>query len=224
MSIIRLIDDDPDKIVFNDVIKAFFLGGDLRLVTTDEVWSDGEIPIFDMNNVTLRHLTKVVFRTLGLFMKYSQEAHPVVVKQIHIVNCGSMLNRVMLLVKPFLKAENAEKIQTHLPNSKTLFNYVPKDILPKEYGGTGGSIEATSEIRLQVLENYRWIFQQFKLRNNKIQIMFSEIIWTTMKIGGSICSRISLEPRATKCLQWLREIFEIADELWNKIVKIDLSR
>lgn len=155
MSIIRLIDDDPDKIVFNDVIKAFFLGGDLRLVTTDEVWSDGEIPIFDMNNVTLRHLTKVVFRTLGLFMKYSQEAHPVVVKQIHIVNCGSMLNRVMLLVKPFLKAENAEKIQTHLPNSKTLFNYVPKDILPKEYGGTGGSIEATSEIRLQVLENYR---------------------------------------------------------------------
>lgn len=156
VTIIRLIDDDADKIIFNDCIKAFYLGGDLRLVTVDEIWSDGEVPIFDMNNVTLRHLTKVVFQTMRLFMKYSQEAHPVVVRQIHVVNCSSLLNRIMLLVKPFLKAEVAERIQTHLPGSKTIFKYVSKEILPKEYGGTAGSIETTRQIWLQNLENHRW--------------------------------------------------------------------
>jgi CRAL/TRIO domain len=155
VSIIRLIDDDPDKIIFNDVIKAFYLGADLRLVNTDEIWADGEIPIFDQSFLTYRHLTKIVFQTLRLFMKYSQEAHPVVVRQIHIVNCSSLLNRVMMIIKPFLKAEVAERIQTHLPGSTTLFKYIPKDILPKEYGGNAGPIERTREIWLQNLENQR---------------------------------------------------------------------
>jgi hypothetical protein len=155
VSIIRLIDDDADKIIFNDCIKAFYLGGDLRLATVDEIWSDGEVPVFDMNNVTLRHLTKVVFQTMRLFLKYSQEAHPVVVKQIHVVNCSSLLNRIMLLVKPFLKAEVADRIHTHLPGSTTIFKYIPKEIFPKEYGGSGGSIESTRQIWLRNLENQR---------------------------------------------------------------------
>lgn len=155
VSIIRLIDDDADKIIFNDLIKAFYLGGDLRLVTTDEIWSDGEIPVFDMNNVTLRHLTKVVFQTLRLFMKYSQEAHPVVVRQIHVVNCSSLLNRIMVIVKPFLKTEVAERIHTHLPGSKTIFKFISEEIFPKEYGGTGSSIESIRQVWLENLENQR---------------------------------------------------------------------
>lgn len=73
VSIFRLTDDDPDKIDFNHVIKAFYMAADIRLITTEEIWADGEIPIFDMTNITLRHFTKIVFSTLRLFMKYSQE-------------------------------------------------------------------------------------------------------------------------------------------------------
>lgn len=32
----------------------------------------GDIPIFDMNGFTLRHLTKVVLSTLRVYMKYAQ--------------------------------------------------------------------------------------------------------------------------------------------------------
>lgn len=42
--IIRMIDDDADKINFNDAIKAFYMAADVRLATLDEVWADGEIP------------------------------------------------------------------------------------------------------------------------------------------------------------------------------------
>lgn len=155
VSIFRLTDNDSEKINFDHVIKAFYMAADIRLVTTEEVWADGEIPIFDMTNITLRHFTKLVFSTLRLFMKYSQEAHPVVVQQIHIVNCSSLVNRVMMVIKPFLKAEVAERIQTHLPDSDTLYKYIPKDILPKEYGGYCGSIEVIRSYWLEYLENHR---------------------------------------------------------------------
>lgn len=154
-SIVRLTDNDPDKIDFNAVIKAFYMAADIRLVTTDEVWADGEVPIFDMTNITLRHFTKIVFSTMRLFMKYSQEAHPVVIKQIHIVNCNSLLNRVMMVIKPFLKAEVAERIQTHLPGSETLFEYVPKECLPIEYGGTSGYIEDMRDFWMEYLWSQR---------------------------------------------------------------------
>lgn len=155
VSIYRLVDSDPDKINFNDVIKAFYMAADTRLVTTEEVFADGEVPVYDMTNITLRHFTKVVFSTLKLFMKYSQEAHPVVVRQIHIVNCTSLLNRVMMVIKPFLNREVAERIQTHLPGSDTLYKYIPKDILPKEYGGSCGPIDKIKNYWLERLEIHR---------------------------------------------------------------------
>jgi hypothetical protein len=46
VTIVRLVDPDPDKIVFDDVIKLFFMAGDIRLANIDELWSDGEVPIW----------------------------------------------------------------------------------------------------------------------------------------------------------------------------------
>lgn len=160
VSIFRLVDSNPDKMDFNDVIKAFYMASDVRLVTTEEVWADGEVPVFDMTNVTLRHITKVVFSSLRLFMKYSQEAHPVIVQQIHIVNCSSLVNRVMWLIKPFLKAEVAERIQTHLPGSDTLYKFIPRYVLPKEYGGLSGSIDETRAYWMEYLEANRFELNQ----------------------------------------------------------------
>lgn len=155
VTIFRLIDNDPEKINFNDVIKAFFMAADTRLVTMDEVWSAGEVAIFDMTNITLRHFTKIVLSTLRLFMKYSQEMHPVIIQQIHIVNCCSMVNRVLMVIRPFLKAEVGERIQTHLAGSDTLFKYVPKEVLPKEYGGYNLSFETVRKYWIEVLDSHR---------------------------------------------------------------------
>lgn len=162
VSIIRLIDSNADKINFNHTIKAFYMAADIRLATMDEVWTDGEVPIFDMSNTSLRQVTKVVLSTVRLFMKYNQEAHPVTVRQVHIVNCNSMLNLVLSIIKPMLKAEVAAYIHTHLPNSDTLFEFIPREVVPEEYGGTAGPIENIRTIWLKYLESYRFVFYQLK--------------------------------------------------------------
>lgn len=114
-----------------------------------------KILVFDMKNTTWRHFPKVVLSTLRLFMKYNQEFHPVVVRQVHIVNCTSLLNLVLNILKPMMSAQVASYIHTHLPDSETIFKFIPKDILPEEYGGTGDSIESTRDIWVKYLDSYR---------------------------------------------------------------------
>jgi hypothetical protein len=40
------VDPDPEKIVFNDVIKMFFMCADIRLAMLDEFFNEGEVPIW----------------------------------------------------------------------------------------------------------------------------------------------------------------------------------
>lgn len=73
--IFRLQDVNSEKFNFNDVIKAFFMMADLRMVCPDPnpELADGEVPIFDMSGMTIWHLFKVNFSTLRLYFRYVQE-------------------------------------------------------------------------------------------------------------------------------------------------------
>jgi hypothetical protein len=64
-----------DDIDFNDMVKAFFVTSDVRLITPDETerLSDGEITIYDMQHTSYRHLAKVVVSTVRMYLKYIQE-------------------------------------------------------------------------------------------------------------------------------------------------------
>lgn len=129
----RLVDCDPEKFHFNDVIRTFFIIADSRMVQPDIPMNDGgDIPIFDMQGFTLRHLTKVILSTLRVYMKYTQEAHPVRLKAIHVINCTPFLDKVMYVVKPFMKKKVAEMLHFHLPNSEELYKHVPREVIPDE--------------------------------------------------------------------------------------------
>lgn len=66
---------------------------------------EGYVVIFDMKGVKLGHLAKVQFGPLRTFMNYIQEAHPVRLKKIYVVNTASFINQVMALIKPLIKSE-----------------------------------------------------------------------------------------------------------------------
>lgn len=69
--IYRLGDSDPDKYNFVDTLKTFFMVGDTRIMAETEI-HNGEIPIFDMEGYSLRHLTKVNLPVLRKYMLYTQ--------------------------------------------------------------------------------------------------------------------------------------------------------
>ncbi|KRF80753.1 alpha-tocopherol transfer protein isoform X8 [Drosophila virilis] len=152
----RLIDHDADKFNFTAGIKVFFMVADCRFATeTDGRLSDGEIPIFDMAGYTLRHLTKTVLSSLRVYMKFVQEAHPVRLKEVHVLNCPSYLDKVLTVVKPFIKSEVFKLIHFHLPNADTPYKHFPRDMLPEEYGGSAGKMSHLKQQWVQLLQQHR---------------------------------------------------------------------
>lgn len=129
---------------------------DCRFATeTDGRLSDGEIPIFDMAGYSLRHLTKTVLSSLRVYMKFVQEAHPVRLKEIHVLNCPSYLDKVLTVVKPFIKSEVFKLIHFHLPGADTPFKHFPRSMLPEEYGGEAGKMSLLKQHWMHLLEQQR---------------------------------------------------------------------
>ncbi|KAH8414763.1 hypothetical protein KR215_002703, partial [Drosophila sulfurigaster] len=152
----RLIDYDADKFNFTASIKVFFMVADCRFATeTEGRLSDGEIPIFDMAGYTLRHLTKTALSALRVYMKFVQEAHPVRLKEIHVINCPSYLDKVLTVVKPFIKSEVFKLIHFHLPNADTPYDHFPRAMMPEEYGGNAGKMSDLKQHWMQLLQQHR---------------------------------------------------------------------
>lgn len=129
---------------FDKIIKAFFLAADHRFSINDEKLpfgvNDGDVPIFDMTGFTYRHVTKLTLSTLRCYMKFTQEAFPVRLKQIHLINVSPVLSKVLFVLRPFMKAKVRDLLNFHSPDSTTLYEHVPQELLPTEYGGKAGSM------------------------------------------------------------------------------------
>jgi hypothetical protein len=142
ISIFKLTDYDPENYNFNEIVKLVVMMFDARL-TMPEYDTDGEISILDATGFSLRHFLKVVahFATLKAILKIVQEAAPVRIIENHFINCSPIIDKVMTLAKPFINKELFDVIHFHQPNSTTLYNFVSRDELPREFGGNLDSVD-----------------------------------------------------------------------------------
>lgn len=67
----RMADRNPDNFNYVNTLKTIFMMADIRILTQTTI-PDGEIPIFDMEGLTLKHLTKVNLSVMKRYMLYSQ--------------------------------------------------------------------------------------------------------------------------------------------------------
>jgi len=159
--IYRLVDPDPSKVIFSDCMKAFCMFNDVCL--SNDILANGYVVVFDMKGVRLGHLTRIQLGPLRAFMSYIQEAHPARLKKIHIVHTSTIINQIMMLVKPLIKSEMLSLLQFSSCGPEDLFD---KDILPKEYNGELDSVQTYYvEQKLEIETKYReWLIDsaQFK--------------------------------------------------------------
>lgn len=142
VNIMHLADEDPnsyDVVGITRLIHAIF---DARFVMCEgSELTCGEIGICDMKGFSFRHMLKAIRHTsiMSGHMKYSEEAMPTKIIQNHFINCSSIVHRLMTIFKPFMKQETIDTIKFHV-EMDTLYEYVPRELLPNEYGGTAGSL------------------------------------------------------------------------------------
>lgn len=157
ISISRLVDTNPDNYVYIDTIRAVVAMLDVRFVTVNgNELIDGEIGIIDMNGFGWRHFMKTAsnLSTMKKYMHYVQEAAPFKVVQNHFINCSPTMERFMAFLKPFMKKEILDSIKFH-SNTETLFEYLPRELIPDEYGGTAGKCDDHHKNWLNIVESKR---------------------------------------------------------------------
>ncbi|XP_046385665.1 alpha-tocopherol transfer protein-like [Ischnura elegans] len=126
----------------------------------EDGFSAGDIPLYDVKGFTLSHLAKVASPVLKKFMTYAQEAHPVKLRGIHIMNTSPIVDKLMGVVRPFMKAEMAKMLHFHTPGSTTLYKYIPKEILPADYGGNVETVAAIKEkVKASFEDRRAWFFE-----------------------------------------------------------------
>ncbi|XP_013167532.1 PREDICTED: alpha-tocopherol transfer protein-like isoform X1 [Papilio xuthus] len=120
---------------------------DLRL-KYDYMFSD--IWIVDLNNTGLGHLLRVNPVILQKAVNLYQESVGIRVKHIHCVNAPVFGHHVVNFMKKFVKAKMIDRVIIH-DTMESLHKYVPKEYLPKDYGGDMPSlVEFTESLNREV--------------------------------------------------------------------------
>ncbi|CAH0402595.1 unnamed protein product [Chilo suppressalis] len=161
-----LLDPDYKNFVFSEAIRAVLMVLDLWQYQSG-TWP-GFVILIDLNQMTLGHLSRLDLQTLQQFLYFLQEALLLKLKGLHFLNAPSFMDRLMMLLKPFLKKQLLDVLHIHQIGSKTLDAYVPMEGLPKEAGGKFKSCtEARDDIIEWVKENQEFFKEENKKRVNE---------------------------------------------------------
>ncbi|XP_017064241.1 alpha-tocopherol transfer protein-like isoform X2 [Drosophila eugracilis] len=141
----RMADLDPHTRNSVEETKIFFMMSDARFTIPDvergagnvEDYvldeadiAKGDVHIVDIEGYTLRHLAYAM----------------------HVINCPSYLDRLISMMSPFLREEVRNMIKYHTGGLESLYEEVPRDMLPDEYGGKAGSI---AELKARAVQSIK---------------------------------------------------------------------
>ncbi|XP_032588561.1 alpha-tocopherol transfer protein-like isoform X2 [Drosophila mojavensis] len=120
---------------------------------SDADLADGDVQIVDMNGYTMRHLAYVSIFVLRVYMKFLQEAYPSRLRAMHIINCPPILDKMMSLFKPFIREDVYQMINYHTEGMESLYELVPREMLPVEYGGKAGTVAEIKQKWMQIMRD-----------------------------------------------------------------------
>lgn len=138
--VMRGIDKNAPTPNVSETMKLVLMIGDVRL-KEEEVGVAGDVYVLDASVATASHFAKFTPSLIKKFLVCVEEAYPVKLKEVHVVNISPLVDTIVNFVKPLIKEKFRRRIFLH-SDIKTLYEHVPKEILPSEYGGDAGPISA----------------------------------------------------------------------------------
>lgn len=133
--IVRLADTDASK--FSQISFCKFAAICLEEWLKEDGLAEGHVIIYDFTGCHLGHIARLGIYPTKNYLYYIQEALPIRMKGMHFANIPSFIDKIMLLMKPFMKRELYDVLHLHSTNEE-LHKFVPPNCLPSEYGGTAG--------------------------------------------------------------------------------------
>ncbi|KAG8301471.1 hypothetical protein J6590_053544 [Homalodisca vitripennis] len=152
-----LVDPDPNHYNFATAVKYFTMTSEVFQLEHGTV--PGFIVVYDVKNLSFSHLLKTPLTQVSKYTHYAQEAASFPVKGIHYLNTNAVLDKLVAFTKPFLRSNILDVLQLH-SNLETFFKSVPREIVPKDYGGDEPTLKEMNDVNLRKIEDYREFFQE----------------------------------------------------------------
>ncbi|XP_059054821.1 alpha-tocopherol transfer protein-like [Achroia grisella] len=161
----RLHNTEPSKYEFELGCRLLFMTIDAYL--TKRGPRPGVIFLYDMRGVKLGHLTRVGLSYLRKYFQYTQEALPVRTKGIHVLNTEPIVDKLTLLIKPFMDKKFFDILKFHQKDENMENFYakiIPRSSLPSDFGGT---LPDTRTLNKQCFEELQTLEAYFKAEENQ---------------------------------------------------------
>ncbi|XP_039763229.1 uncharacterized protein LOC120636037 [Pararge aegeria] len=107
----------------------------------DNLVVSGTVNVIDLAGTRWTHFTQTPIRQLKNLIQANQDAMPIRIKSVHFLNAPLVFSTFFNICKRFLSEKTKSRIMVHSKSNEALHQFVPKEILPQEYGGTGDSIQ-----------------------------------------------------------------------------------
>lgn len=153
-------DRTPTKFIVDDILKFMFMVVDV--IALDNPGTPGIIFLYDVTGFSFKHFFRTPISSGRKYLEYIQDACPIRVKGIHMLNVGAALSTLLNLAKPFIHTEYINKINMYsnrdfevlLKNTK-----ITLDMVPKELGGQGPSAQNILDETLKRVARYKGWFK-----------------------------------------------------------------
>lgn len=127
----KLRSPDPKDYDFDNAVKTYIMK--VESYAYENGPRSGTIFIDDLEGTNFWHLFRPTISSVRKGMKFLQEGSPLDVKEIHIFNTVWFFDKIIAIVKPFIRSEMLNRIHFHPANmdyEKFYKQYIPKSCLP----------------------------------------------------------------------------------------------
>ncbi|CRL02024.1 CLUMA_CG015172, isoform A [Clunio marinus] len=161
----RLSSPKASDYCFDEAIKTFFMTIESCLQLHGP--RDGAIFLFDMKGVGLMHLTRVNLTSIKKFFAYLQEGVPGKLRAIHVLNVVYFFDKILSMIKPFMKAEILKCLHLHssgMDYGKFYKEHIPKSCLPSDFGG---DLESVAELHAKHCKEFMRLRSYFMIEEQQ---------------------------------------------------------
>lgn len=132
---------DPTRFNYKSMLKvSSLIFNEIEIYSNADDISEGLVFLNDVEHSRLSHLMQVDIMLNKQMIAYAIEACPEKISELHFINAPSHMERIMTMIKPCVSKDFASRVFVHSKKGEVP-SFIPKDYLPKDYGGTLKSIK-----------------------------------------------------------------------------------
>ncbi|XP_063239801.1 clavesin-1 [Bacillus rossius redtenbacheri] len=135
---------DPSKVTTNQIFRCLYLTH-IGACLEPETQVKGAVVIMDFSGLGMRQVTSFTPSFSKLLLSFIQEAMPLRLKQVHIVNEPYIFNMVFQIFKPLIKDKLKARMFFHGNKMASLHKHMDPAFLPADFGGSKPAIDYSSK-------------------------------------------------------------------------------